>query len=131
LEYLTEKQNLENLLLPASQLFLFTLYYLLAIVKKRQTYLHIRFIIISSLTLLGPTIGRFDFTNIGMSIDMVNVSLLVMEAILVFLMLVDYYILKRFKVYLIALFLFSILHYAIYSWGSSHLWQSFARLIIN
>jgi hypothetical protein len=131
LKYLTQKQNLENLLLPFSQLFIFTLYYTLAMINKNNTAIHVRFIIISSLTLFGPTIGRFDFTNFGLNIDMVNISLLAMETIIFFLMIIDFYKIKKINIYPIAFLIFSFSHYAVFYLGNTTFWQSFAKLILT
>ncbi|HEU4496553.1 MAG TPA: hypothetical protein VFR70_05845 [Flavobacterium sp.] len=128
-EHLTEEQNLDSLLLPVSQLLLFASYYALAMIKRKEVNLHMRFLIISSLTLLGPTIGRFDLSSFAVDLDMVNVSLSVMELLIVLLMILDYYYTKKIKVYLIALILFSLSHYAVYYLGTSYFWQSFAKFI--
>lgn len=127
---MTEKENLSNLLLPFSQTILFGVYYVFAMLYKNKPKAHMRFIIVSSLTLLGPTIGRFDFSFTGVDLDAVNISLFVMELILIFCIIFDFRQQKKITIYTAALAVYAIAHFAVYYLGETQAWQSFANLLI-
>lgn len=127
---MTEKENLNNLLLPFSQTILFGVYYVFAMLNKNKLKAHMRFILVSSLTLLGPTIGRFDFSFTGFDLDAVNISLLVMELILILCIIYDLRQQKNITIYAVALAVYAFAHFAVYYLGETQVWQSFANLLI-
>ena len=55
---MTEKERLADLFLPLSQMLAFTVLYILAMVNRRKTHLHLRYIITCSLVLLAPGLER-------------------------------------------------------------------------
>lgn len=58
---LNVEENLAQIFLPISQLVLFVVFYVLAIINVNKPHLHMRYVIISSISLFGPTIGRINF----------------------------------------------------------------------
>jgi hypothetical protein len=128
---MTDRENLANLLLPFSQMVLFSVYYAFAIGYRHKPKIHRQFIIISSLTLLGPTIGRFDLSLIGLDLDMVNVSLLIMEVILVFFIVLDLRNQTKGIIYFIALMAYSFCHFAVYYLSDTNGWQVVSKQLIN
>ena len=58
LSTMTEKERLADLFLPLSQMVAFTVFYILAMVNRRKTPLHLRYIITCSLVLLAPGLER-------------------------------------------------------------------------
>jgi hypothetical protein len=128
LEQNSVRESLNKTLLPFTQIILFTMYYAAAIVKRQNSFLHMRFIIISSLILLSPIIGRFKYSFIDL--NMINVSMWIVNIILIILIIHDYINKKNYKIYLIALFFYSLSHFIILHFGYTNIWQNFAKSIL-
>lgn len=125
--HLSLDENLSQIFLPISQLFLFTLFYVLAILNTKKIAVHMRYIIISSISLFGPTIGRIDF---GLGEDF-NTDLWFMNACLLIFLLYDKYYNKNYKSYLIGLFFFVIIHIANVWFANTELWRTVAKNILR
>jgi hypothetical protein len=73
----------------------FALFYTLAIVNRRTSSLHARYMLATSLTLLGPTVDRilginFGVENIGGVISSYVISFLIADLILILLLINDF-----------------------------------------
>ncbi len=75
--------------------FLFILFYSLAIINRRKTIAHSRYMVATALTLLGPTVDRIIFFGFKLeklpgAIPIESAAFLVADIVLVILLLKDY-----------------------------------------
>ncbi|WP_421801311.1 hypothetical protein [Flagellimonas sp.] len=78
-DVLDQVQRQAMLFVPFTQMILFTLFFGLALIYKKSPRLHMRYVICSSVALLGPTIGRIDFgflNHINMDLWVMDICLL-------------------------------------------------------
>ena len=122
--------NLAILFFPTTQIFIFSIFYLLAMIYRKRTNLHMRYIIISSITLLGPTIGRLDFDSIHLG--GYNWDLIFMDVTLLSFLLIDLYHRKKIKYYLLGLMAYLSTHLLIvFNFQETDLWQTIAFAFID
>lgn len=127
-------QNLALLLVPATDTLPFALLYLLAMVNRKQTAYHMRYIIASALVLIGPPLGRIlMFTT---SLDFMTGSLVtyaITDFILVIMMVYDRYNSKSFSVgpYFISLIILIICQTTLLYLPFTATWQSIATHIAD
>lgn len=127
-EHLTTDQNLAQIFFPFSQMILFGGFYLLAILNKHKPSVHMRYMIVSSVSLLGPTIGRINFTTLGLgAIDM---DLWVMNMTLIGFIIYDQLNKLKSQPYYFGLGAYALMHWAYYSFSSTELWQIAARKLL-
>jgi hypothetical protein len=119
-------ENISQIFLPISQLFLFTIFYVLAMLNKRKVKIHMRYIIVSSVALFGPTIGRIDF-----GLDYFNADLWFMDICILGFLIYDMFYDKKYKPYLIGLFFFIIIHIANVWFANSVFWSTIAKNILH
>lgn len=123
--HLTVDQNLAQVFFPFSQMILFGGFYLIAILNKHKPSVHMRYIIVSSVSLLGPTIGRINFTPVGLgALDM---DLWVMNLTLIGFIIYDQLNKLKSQPYYFGLGAYVLMHWAYYSFSSTELWQVVAR----
>ena len=129
LNLIEEKQNLAQTFFPFSQMVFFVTFYCAAIIYSRKTVIHMRYIVLSSIVLLGPTIGRIDFDFIGLG-DF-NMDLIVMDLVIILLVIKDLVNKKMHAPYWLGLFSYLGLH-AVHSYiPETTIWQNFASLLFN
>ena len=121
---LTEEDNLSQIFLPTSQLFLFVLFYVLAIINVKKPHIHMRYIIVSSIALFGPTIGRIDF-----GIEEVNADLWFMSFCVLSFLIYEKFKKGIYKPFLLGFVTFVVIHIANVSFTYSIIWQNVAKII--
>jgi hypothetical protein len=114
------------------QLFMFVLFYSLAIYYRKFTYKHMRFIIGTAIIMIGPPINRIlisYFPDIGAA-NILPIVLYLKTALVAALFLSDFAKKKNWTPYLIMLlaFLFSDL---VYHARYSDTWQAFGNFVVN
>ncbi len=114
-----ERDNFAQILFPITQLMAFSLFYILAIVHRKRSAIHMRYIVLSSIVLLGPTIGRINFEFLGL--DHINMDLVVMDICVLVFILIDLSKGKRYLPYFIGLAVYLGIHLA-YHYVSYHPW---------
>jgi hypothetical protein len=114
------------------QLFMFVLFYSLAIYFRKFSYKHMRFIIGIAIIMLGPPTNRILFSyfpEIGVA-NILLIALYLKTALAAALFLSDFIKKKNWTPYLIVLSAFilaDIVYYARYSAA----WQAFGRFVVN
>jgi hypothetical protein len=113
--------------LTVFELVWFVLFYSLAIIYRRNTPYHMRYIIGASLALISPSVGRLFGGELRMPLTVAIVTPLLPIAILIGLLILDRVRLKRvYSPYLYALAFTILFDVAVPTIPPSHLWQSFA-----
>lgn len=125
LAQLPADQAIGHLVLPLPQMAVFATLYILAMVNRKKTSYHMRYIIASSLVLIGPGLGRIFIIWMGMPFP-VGVLYAFAVTDLVLLALIMYDLVKKgtHRPYVIALILLLISHLAWYFLPASAFWQT-------
>jgi hypothetical protein len=119
-----KSQCIANLIIPIPQLALFVALYLLAMIHVKNTAYHMRYIIGTSLVLIGPGLGRTFIFMMGMTFPQgVQFSFLVTELILIALILYDIKKGNSYQPYAVLLTIFLLCHLAWFFLPQSSLWQ--------
>lgn len=116
--------GIENIFFPFTQILIFMIFYVLAIWNRSRPRIHMRYIIVSSVSLLGPTVGRIDFE----ALDLPNMDwdLLVMEGFLLFFLIWDALKSKAIRYYGIGLLSFLGVHMLLtFNFQETEIWSSF------
>jgi len=114
-----------QLIIPLPQLAIFVLMYILALWHVKNTAYHMRYIIGTSLVLIGPGLGRALISLAGVSFQQsVQLSFLVTEGILAGLILYDIKMNNRYKPYSVLLIIFLCCHLGWFFMPYSSLWQT-------
>jgi len=122
--------NLSILFFPTTQIFIFSIFYLLAMINRKRSIVHKRYIIISSITLLGPTIGRLNFEIIHLG--RYNWDLIIMDAVILSFLAVDLYHKKKIKYYLFGLTAYLLTHIlVVLDFPETDVWQNIAFTFID
>ncbi len=127
---ISEESNLADAMLPFTQLLLFAVFYILAMIYKSDIKIHMRYIIISSVSLLGPTVGRIDFGAIGIHTLGYRIDLFAMDLILAGFCFYDLVNKRNRVTFFIGFIAYATAHIAIAQWTHTPLWQTIARAII-
>lgn len=118
-------QCIANLIIPLPQIVLFLIIFLLAMINTKNTAYHMRYIISSTLVLLGPGLGRIFIGWLGMSFPQaVMSSFIVTELILVSLIVYDRFQINKCKPYIVLLLLLVSSHLAWLFLPESSIWQN-------
>jgi hypothetical protein len=116
-----------NIFMPFAHMIIFLSFYILAIQNKNRREVHLRYIVISSMSLLGPTIGRINF---GFLSDIKGgFELLVIDLILLFFLLID--INKKLNImpFLLGFILYLIVHVLSMTFAYSATWQKISMVL--
>jgi hypothetical protein len=124
--HITVAQNLSRLFLPFSHMFLFSLFYILAIINKKPSYIHMRYMIVASFVVLAPAIARIDFSWTNLKFNTLILSYVITDLLIAILIIFDWYNKKTYKPYFIALTLFIIVHFSTFYLTGTQFWQSIA-----
>ena len=127
---ITVTQNLSNLFLPFSHMFLFSLFYILAIINKKPSYIHMRYMIVAFFVVLAPAIARIDFSWTGFKINTLILSYVFTDLLVTILMVYDFCNKKIYKPYFIALTFFIIVHFSTFYLTETQFWQSIAAKMV-
>ncbi|MFZ1262424.1 MAG: hypothetical protein WAT34_02865 [Chitinophagaceae bacterium] len=118
-------QCIANLIIPLPQLIIFVAMYILAILNIKNTGYHMRYIIGTSLVLIGPGLGRAFISLAGISFQQsVQLSFLVTELILAVLIIIDIKKGNHYKPYAILLIIFLCCHLGWFFMPYSWIWQT-------
>jgi hypothetical protein len=124
---LSREENLAQIFFPISQMILFILFYILAMVYKNKAPIHMRYIIMSSIVLLGPTIGRIDFSILGLG--SFNMDLIVMDLVILLLFTKDVLNKRDYKPYGVGLVAYLGLHIVYHYIPQTEFWMNLAGFI--
>lgn len=114
-----------NLIIPLPQLVIFVMMYILAMVHAKNTGYHMRYIIGTSLVLIGPGLGRALISLAGISFQQsVQISFFVTELILAGLILYDIKKGNHYKPYSVLLIIFLCSHLGWFFIPYSLFWQT-------
>jgi hypothetical protein len=118
-------QCIANLIIPLPQLVIFVAMYILAILHVKNTGYHMRYIIGTSLVLIGPGLGRALISLAGISFQQsVQLSFFVTELILASLIFYDIKKGNSYKPYAVLLIIFLACHLGWFFMPHSSLWQT-------
>lgn len=119
---------------PATDVFPFVIFYLLAIFNKRDTAKHMRYMISTGIVIGGPGLGRIFMTWMGMDI-FTAIGLITLTTLLVFagLIIYDRVKKKQFRInpYTISLIIWLIPNILIIFFPNTALWQTIAKWIVT
>jgi len=125
-------QCIANLIIPLPQLVIFVLLYVLAMVHVKNTGYHMRYIIGTSLVLIGPGLGRALISLGGISFQKsVQLSFFVTELILAGLLLSDIKKGNRYKPYAVLLTIFIACHLGWFFMPQSLIWQTLCGKFVS
>jgi len=118
---------LAGMYFPTYQIFDFSVLYLLAIINKHRTPYHMRYMIATSLAIVGAGLRRvfehlFDLSGA----EAVLYGFIIPDLILIGLIVYDKIKGQNSRAYVIALVILAISHYSYYFLPDSALWQSVA-----
>ncbi|WP_295666671.1 hypothetical protein [uncultured Mucilaginibacter sp.] len=123
---------LAGMYFPTYQIFDFFVLYVLAIANKHRTPYHMRYMIATSLAILGAGLRRAFAHVFGMSgAEAVLYGFLVPDLILAGLIVYDKVKGQNSRAYVIALIILAISHYSYYFLPESALWQSVAGYFVR
>lgn len=127
----SKEQNLGSLALNLPDLFVFGTIYILAMVNRKNSAYHMRYMIATSTLMLGPGIGRAFIIYGGMSFPLAITYALTITDLLV-LGLIIYDLIKKnaVKPYLISFILIVGMH-IIWQFQLSWWWQAFADKFVQ
>jgi len=116
-------------------LLLFGLFYLLAIVNKKRSSVHARFMVASALTLLGPTVDRIIFFVFGLkslpgSLPIELGAFFIADFVLALLLYKDYKSHRQLKTLSICLLLFIAAQALYFTLPQRDWWQDFVAAIM-
>jgi hypothetical protein len=121
----TRSQCIAHLIIPLPQLVIFVAMYILAIANIKNTGYHLRYMVGTSLVLIGPGLGRALITLAGIPYEQsVQLSFLVTEFILAGLIIYDIKKGNGYKPYAILLIIFLLCHIGWFFMPNSYLWQT-------
>jgi hypothetical protein len=130
LGHIPQNQNIGSLIVPFTQTIVFVTLYLLAIRNKKRVSFHLRYIIATSLVLIGPAIRRIlgGWMHIPGQLSFL-LSFLIMAGALIGLMVYDKIHGKKFQPYVVSLVLFTAYYLAVLFVPQTAVWQSFCGRI--
>ena len=108
----------------------FAVFYFLAIINKRNTPSHMRYMIGTSLLLINPGLSRALFIFFGMAASGLAVSDYVAIATVICFIVYDYRNKKNYKPYLVILAVLVILH-LIWQFRYTEVWQTIGENIVR
>lgn len=127
--HLSLEDNRAQVFTPISQMILFGFFYSLAMYHRKMAGLHMRYIIVSSIALLGPTIGRINFTSLGL--QHVDMDLIIMEVVLIMLLIVEGKNRKVYLPYIVGLVAYTLMHLGYYYFTHTYIWQQFIGMFFR
>lgn len=126
-EYGVAAETAENMFMPFAHMVIFGTFYLLAMINKSNSNIHIRYIIISSMSLFGPTIGRID---LGFLSDINGgFELLFIDIVLVAFLLLDLSKKRNIKPFALGLGAYFFVHVGSLTFAYSTQWQQVVEFL--
>jgi len=118
------EEKIAMIALSIPYLFGFAIFYSLAIINRKETYKHMRYMIATSFLMIGPGLGRALIIYFNWSLqDAVNYSSYLVMAIATGLLINDIMKKRSYSPFAVVLFIFVLLHLA-WNFRNSGLWQS-------
>lgn len=119
---------------PATDAIPFVIFYLLALLNKRNTQKHMRYMIATGIVVAGPGLGRIFMTWLNMDI-FAAIQILALIQLLTFLALIIYDRLnkKNFRInpYTVAFIIWLIPNVLIAFFPATNVWQAFAKWLVT
>lgn len=113
------------------QIFDFAVLYLLAIINKHHTPYHMRYMIATSLAIVGAGMRRFLSHVLHMDSEALLLGFLIPDIALVGLIVYDWIKGNNSRAYIIAFIILAVSHYGFYFIPHSALWQSVAGYFVR
>ena len=119
----THEEKIAMIALSIPYLFGFAIFYSLAIINRKETYKHMRYMISTSFLMIAPGLGRALIVYYHTSLnDAVNYSNYLVMAIAAGLLINDIIKKRSYSPFAVVLFVFVLLHLA-WNFRNSGLWQ--------
>ncbi|MGZ3812368.1 MAG: hypothetical protein ACXVB0_14180 [Mucilaginibacter sp.] len=113
------------------QIFDFAVLYLLAIINKHRTPYHMRYMIATSLAIVGAGMRRVFAHVLHMESEAILLGFLIPDLLLLGLIVYDRIKGNNARAYIIALIILAVSHYGFYFIPHSALWQSVAAYFVR
>jgi hypothetical protein len=113
------------------QIFDFAVLYLLAIINKHRTPYHMRYMIATSLAIVGAGMRRVFVHVLHMDAEALLLGFLIPDLILTGLIVYDWIKGNNSRAYIIAFIILVVSHYSFYFIPHSALWQSVAGYFVR
>jgi hypothetical protein len=112
---------------------LFALFYVLAIINRRRSAIHARYMLATALTLLGPTVDRIVFFNVKLPsfVTYEVPTLILIDLILVLLLIKDYRDKRPTRTLWTCLFIYTIGQVLYFTVPGTNVWQQFVTLVMK
>ncbi len=128
-EKLPHEFSLALLYLPAAALIPFVILYILAIVNRKKTKYHMRYMVATAIALLGPGIGRINFGIQDMT-QAIMFAFALSDLFFIGLLVFEYFKNKIYKPYVISLAICLFFHGIYTFFPSTTLWQTIASKFV-
>lgn len=128
-----EKLN-SGLLSSYTNILFFSLFFILALFKRKKVNSHYKYIVAATLILFGPGIGRFVFFNFPEFDYSMFIAKYYGFIIIILLWFIESIKVKKIIVkndYVLILILFVVQHYIDSNFADTQAWQSIAQTIVN
>lgn len=117
-------------------LFMFMLFYSLAVINRRKSSVHARYMLATALTLLGPTVDRiiffgFKLEKLPASIPIESVAFFIADAVIAILLWKDYKNKRSTKTLLACLLIYIIGQILFFTVPGTDGWQQFMSFIMK
>ncbi|PWT96201.1 MAG: hypothetical protein C5B52_16335 [Bacteroidetes bacterium] len=120
-------QVIGDLSLGIPNTFVFLLFYILAMVNRKKTYFHMRYILGTALLLIGPGVGRILIQYAGMPFPRALNTVYAIEAgVAIILMIYDISKKNSYKPYLVIALSIGLLAF-LFNYSDSAWWQAFGK----
>lgn len=130
---MTEKERLADLFLPLSQMVAFAILYILAMINKKKTPFHLRYIIACSLVLLSPGLERIPIYWFGQPEQQSTLfAFVISDLILIGLIFYDKKNkTKKYNPFIISLSLLLVAHISYALIPMTDFWQTIGNKIVT
>ncbi len=127
------QQAAEYKALPFIWFFWFILFYSLAVINRRKSAIHARFMLATALSLLGPIVDRivFKLENLGESIRLEAVAFLIADIVLSILLWKDYKHKRPTQTLRTALVIYIIGQVLYFTVPGTDAWQYFVTFVMK
>jgi hypothetical protein len=117
-------------------LFLFMLFYILAVFNRRRTPKHARYMLATALTMLGPTVDRiclfvFDLDKLPGSIPIESAAFIIADFVLILLLIKDNKNKRPTKTLWICLLIYLIAQILYFTIPGTEWWTSFVAFVMK
>lgn len=125
-----ESARLALIYLPAAALIPFVILYILAIINKKKPRIHMRYMIATAVSLLGPGIGRINF-GITEFTSAVLFAFALSDMFFIVLLVFEYFKTKTYSPYIISLLICLFFHGIYAFFPATGLWQFIAAKFVE